>query len=334
VESKVQKLMNNSNSVTCLYSSILDLFSRYLENVLNIFGIIANGLCFIIFIKIVKRRQLHSNMFKYLLMKSLIDCLNFLSNSFQYLFYCSNCRTSSSYLIVVWYIWVYNYFQSITEVGSGIFEIIATFDCFITISSTFKWCQNNLFFYLFTILSILLVSIYLLIYPFGFVISKKIQSNVNTSFTIYFYEYNDFGESSVYSDLAAANAIVRDGVFLIILLSLNLMILISLKKTTERRRILTKNNTNQNLLSASQNAENKKLIMVLAIGLNYTIGHLPYFVWTIMTLFFNDYGTCYYKFVYFVYLMSYADGIFFYFFFNNIFKRFLIGFIPFLNRNN
>jgi hypothetical protein len=41
----------------CSFNSVEDIFNRYIENIINIFGLIANGLCTIIFYKIIKRPQ-------------------------------------------------------------------------------------------------------------------------------------------------------------------------------------------------------------------------------------------------------------------------------------
>jgi hypothetical protein len=98
--------MNSSAFTTekCLLNSVENIFNRYIENKINIFGLIANGLCTVIFYKIIKRPQQQSNVFKYLFMKSMTDFLIYVSNRLECLYYCRKCRTTSSYLIQIWYI--------------------------------------------------------------------------------------------------------------------------------------------------------------------------------------------------------------------------------------
>jgi hypothetical protein len=157
----------------------------------------------------------------------------------------------------------------------------------------------------------------------------------NKTLILYYYDSNSFGLSSFCLTFEVVDSLMRDGLFFIILLGINLLILILLKTTTKRCCTFNLNGNNRVLLKISQNAERKKMIMIIGAGLNYMIGHFPYFIFT--TLYnFNDHNIyCIYNYIYFLYSLSYADGIFFYFFFNNIFKRFSIGLIPFLpNRNN
>jgi hypothetical protein len=331
--------MNSSKIETseCPKDSFKHFIEDYLKNFLNIFGIITNGLCIIIFIKILKRTQINQgNMFKYLLMKSVMDFLNFVSNSFEYFYQCSNnCRTSSTFIIQIWYVWFYAYFEYIFETVSAIFEIAATFDCYININTKLKCLQTNVFFYIFSFSIIIINCIYYLIFPLGFVIKTRLEVdlNDNETFSYNYHEYNDFGDSPIYFDLYFVDSLIRDGIFFIILFILNVMILMLLKRATERKRMLVHNNTNSNILLSSQNAQRKKMIMIISTGLNYMIGHFSYFVLTVLYTFYKDFKFfCFYQYVYFVYFLSYADGIFFYFFFNNIFKRFLIGLIPFLNK--
>jgi hypothetical protein len=75
--------------------------------------------------------------------------------------------------------------------------------------------------------------------------------------------------------------------------------------------------------------------MVIATGINYLIGYIPFSIWFALNFIYkNNYGYCLFIYVYFLYYFSFVNGIFFYFFFNNVFRRLLIELIPFINRNN
>jgi hypothetical protein len=322
--------MDNSsitNSNTCGLVFISDFLTKYIMNIVSIFGIIANLICIMIFIKIIKTTQSQGNMYKYFLMKSIMDCLTLIINSFQYLKYCSNCETAHSYLMQIWFIWFYSYFAYIFETSSAVFEMAATFDCYITIKSILKCCQTNLFFYLFCIFVIAINVIINLLMPLSYKITSEIGNNNETFFNS---DYNDFGKSS-YASISFFNSLIKDGLFFIILFILNVMILTLLKSTTDRRRSLGGNNNT--LSSTSLVAERKKIIMIAATGLNYMIGHFPIIFWTVSFTFSNETLNCYSIFFHVLYYISFADSIFFYFFFNNIFKKILIESIPFINRN-
>jgi hypothetical protein len=326
--------MNNSETIKC--SNVGQFIQLYLVTIMNLFGIIANGLCIIVFIKMI--RGPHTNMSKYLLMKSLSDFFISFINIFQYFYFCSNCKSSTSFIKQLWYGWFYFYIGNIFESTSSIFEIAAIFDCYITITSKLRLIQKNLFFYLFSIAVIIVFSLFHLIVPFGLTIKRNIEidSNDNKTRTSYSSEFNDFGHSSFYSNFGLVSAIMRDYIFWILLLILNIMVLFLLKRTTQRRRALEDgNNANNNLSAKAHHAEKKKMIMIIAIGCNYLIGHLPYFIW--LTLFFYIYkniNDCSFIYVYFLYYLSYVTGIFFYFFFNNVFRKLLIELVPFIVRNS
>jgi hypothetical protein len=313
---------------SCVLVSVIDFITKYVMNIVSIFGIIANLICIMIFIKIIKTTQLRGNMYKYLLMKSIMDFLTLIINSFQYLKYCSNCETAHSYLMQIWFIWFYFYFSFIVETSSALFEMAAIFDCYITIKSVLKFCQTNLFFYFFCIVVIVVNVIINIFFPLSFQIESRIN---NQNETVFDHGFSDFGKSS-FSNVLFFNSIVKDGLFFIVLFILNVMILTLLKKTTDRKRSLAGNSNT--LLSTSQLAERKKLIMIIATSSNYIIGHFSYFTWTVISTFNREkYDSCYSTFSLLFYYTTFADSLFFYFLFNNIFKKVLIQSIPFINRN-
>jgi hypothetical protein len=311
----------------CSYISIIEFISKYIMNVVSIFGIIANLICIIIFIKIIKTTQSPGNMYKYFLMKSIMDFLSSNKNIFHYFEFCYNCEASHSYLVQIWFIWFYLYFASIVETASALFEMAAIFDCFITIKSILKCCQTNLFFYSFSAVVIVLTGSSYILLPLSFKINSELDYNNET---IYSSDYTDFGKSS-FSNEIFFNSLIKDGIFFIILLIFNLMILALLKKTTDRKRSLA-GNTNA-LLAASLLAERRKLIMIIATGLNYLIGHFPFLIFSFLYSFVSNMFVCYIVYPLLFYYTSFANSIFFYFFFNNIFKKFLIESIPLINRN-
>jgi hypothetical protein len=339
---KENKKMNNSLSMSeeCSISLTGNLIQNIMRLLVNIFGLIGNGLCVIVFTKIILKTQTQSNLFKFLLLKSIFDFCNFITNFGVFFYYCSSCTRKKSFGLEVWNIWFYNYTEYAAETASAIFEVAATFDCFITAKKLLFFCQRKLYFYLFSIsVSISCVLLYLII-PFGYSIIKISSSNVsNQTFSYYTYKTNNFGSSKFSEYFYDADSSIRDGLFLLILLILNILILKLLKKSTQRRRNMvgntTNNNSNNNLLSTAKNAEQKRMRMIAATGLNYMVGHLIFLVYNFTTTYYANSNTfCFHNFIFFFYDLCYADSIIFYYYFNNVFKKFLIQLVPFYHGNN
>jgi hypothetical protein len=320
-----------------------DFFKRFIEfyqnKLVDLAGIILNGLCIIVFSRILINTQQsnnNNNMFKYLLMKSIMDFIEFSSNIYRFLYECSNkCDSSKSYFFQIWVIWFYLYIEYITEILSVIFEIAATFDCYITIINKYEFCRSNSFFYYFSVTITIFWTLFYMIYPFGRVIKDEIDPfNNNESKHSYSVGYNDYGNSKFYSIIPIFDSIIRDGFLFIILVIINVKILIFLKKMTRQRQVLTGTNKSSNLLRNIQKTKRKKMQLIIAIGVNYSIGHFAFLMQNLLTYFNKFYGRCYHIYFMFPYFISYVDGIFFYCYFNNIFKKFLLGLIPFTNTNN
>jgi hypothetical protein len=300
-----------------------------IEMTLFIIGIITNGICILIFSLIVKKTQLQSNMFKYLLIKSIIDfciCILQLMNSLNV------CESFRTLLCFEMQIWIHRYLVLILLSLSIVFEIATAFDCYININKKFECCQTNLFFCLFSFCAVVVYFLVYLIVPMIYKLKKIILTNPldNNTITYYFPELSSFGERLFKIGIDSLDSLLRDCLLFIILVVLNVLILISLIKATKRRRSLARNN-NDNLMLSSYKAERKKMLMILTTGINYMIGHLPFFIVSFLYDYFRIYLNCSYIYINLLFYLSYVDGIIFYFLFNNIFRRILIS--PFIKRN-
>jgi hypothetical protein len=316
--------MNNTKigSYSCFNTKIIKM-------TLYIIGIITNGICILIFSLIVKKTQLQSNMFKYLLIKSIIDfCLCFL----QLMNSLNVCVSFRSLLCFVVQIWFFEYFQYIFLSLSIVFEIAASFDCYININKKLECCQTSLFFYLFSFCAVVVYFLVSLIYPLINKLVKITETDLlnNNTITYYSPELSSFGERIHKIGILSLDSLLRDCLLFIILVVLNVLILISLIKATKRRRNLARNN-NDNLMLSSQKAERKKMLMILTTGINYMIGHLPNFIIFFFLHHFRIYLYCLGIYIDLLFFLSYVDGIIFYYLFNTIFKRTLIS--PFIKRN-
>jgi hypothetical protein len=320
----------------CSISLVVDLIADSVVLFVNVFGLIGNGLCIVVFSKILLKTQTQGNLFRFLLLKSIADFSYFISNFWSLFYYCTICNMFKFFIFQIWYIWFYYYFQYFGCTISSVFEVAATFDCLITINKTFIFCQKKLFFYSFSFFVLIFLVLFYLIYPFGYKIEKKTNFIDNMTTSFYDNEFNQFGSSFFYKNVVLIDSMVRDGLFLLILIILNGFILNLLKKSTQRRRALVGNNrNNDNTLLTSQNAERRRMKMIIATGLNYMIGHSIFLTENIISISKKQFDVfCSFRFLIFFYDFYYADSIILYFLFNNIFKKFLIELIPFNKRNN
>jgi hypothetical protein len=315
-------ISRKSETVECLNTSSI-------SKVLLIIGIFTNCICIIVFSIIIKRQSAQGNMFKYLLIKSIMDFSVCLTKTLNFSKICVTNRPSL--FCILMYILIYEYVQMCFQLLSIVFEIAATFDCYININRKLNCCQTKLYFYLFSIFLFISSSSVYLIFPLQYKIEKM---DTNQS-SYYFLELSKFGISLTYFQYHYfVNLLIRDCTLFSLLVLLNLMILYSLYKTTARRRNLAGNNSNNALLISSINAERRKMMMIVATGLNFMIGHFPNFVWNFCYDFFDINFECAFNYIKLLFDLSYVDSIIFYFIFNNVFKKILIGFIPFINRNN
>jgi hypothetical protein len=291
---------------------------KYTNMALFLVGILTNGICILIFSLIIIKKM-RSNMYKYLLVKSTIDFTITILKLINFI----------DFPISV-YKWCYGYFLLIFLSLSIVFEIAATFDCYISINTKLKCCQTNLFFYLFSFCAVVVYFLVYLIFPFRFVSKKEMATVNNNTITHYSNEISSFGETFYKFHLGFLDSLMRDFILFIIVVILNVMVLVSLIKATRRRRTLIPG-SNKILLTSSQRAERRKMLMILTTGINYMLGHLPFFIHYLLEEFFNKYLNCSFIFIVLFFHLSYVDGIVFYFLFNNIFRRILIS--PFINRN-
>jgi hypothetical protein len=318
----------------------LEMNGNIIEKIINPIGVIFNGICIVVFSLIIKRTlsNSQSNMFKYLLIKSALDCVYCLSELFYHFGICQISAIQYLTCSIV-NVWIYNYCEFICKALSILFEIAATLDCYLNITKKVRCCQTNLFFYSFLICATILTSLFYLIFPLttNIVDISKIELNISNNNQSYFNHQLETSHFSIILNnndklIRFYNSLIRDCLMFIILVVLNVMILSLLIQTTKRRRTLGSNN--DNLLTLAQRAERKKMIMIISTGLNYMIGHFLLLVDLLIESYFGYEKNYFYVIATLIFKISYVDSLLFYLFFNNIFKSVLIGFIPFvINRN-
>ena len=127
-----------------------------------------NFFCVIVLTRILLEKKYESHMYKYLLAKAICDCLFFAIALFNDTCFFIFGKTSLRYSLFmqITYLWLKKFLILVFLQCSGLFEIAATIDCFISINKKLQCCQMILCFYTVVILSVItgvVLNIYVLI---------------------------------------------------------------------------------------------------------------------------------------------------------------------------
>jgi hypothetical protein len=287
--------------------------------ILSLIGFITNLLSTIVFCLVIKNGQ-RDDMYKHLLFKSICEVLGCFFSIFGSIYYGNNVA-SNALIMVVWLNWFQKYIIKALFMASTGFEILATFNCAISIEKQMKWCEKKLPFW-FSVIFILILSFGVEIFPIFANNIKKFTNIDQFNKTVnVFYNLWPNNLNSKTHLFGLGESIIKEVLFLLILLSLNCYILYKLIQIGKRKKRL---NTNSSNIQNSTRAENRKIIMIIVLFLIFLLGHLPNVVYfsvnttpysTIFWTKFKGYGEI---FLYF----SYSISFFVYFAFNSIFRRF------------
>jgi hypothetical protein len=302
---------------------------NYVVPGMTIFGIILNAFCVLVFTQILLKKRVEGHMFKYLLVKSLDDFIQFVFQIFSLMYYCDGCENTHSYGMNVWFIWFYYVGESILELASAWMEVLATFDCLLNISN--KWsCFKSKFLSNLLIVIIHLIALFSQIYfSFEFnIVPNGSKSSESSNQTIYFsIKKTPFAYSIFATYLNYFHTISRDIIPFIILIFLDGLILKTFGKIMTRKKNLTQNqnnNLNKNNSSNSriEKAERNNIIMIILTGLNFLIGHYSSILFYINFPVSPQFWSCFYDFNLVIFYLSYTTTFFFYLSFNKYFRHF------------
>lgn len=228
---------------------------------------------------------------------------------------------------------------------SSLMEIAATFDCLISIRQKYKWLISNISFWLVVSSSIVFSFGYHVYTFFQFSVGiRYTNTTVNGSVTqssYYYQKQSSFRFSQVSLNLLTAEALIRDVVFLVILIILNFFILLELKRVT-KRRIEMSTSTHESAHSVTgtrpprdknvqlaMSAERKKAFMIVATGLSFLLGHSLLAAFQIATSLFNvsfmteQSWMCIFNLGNELILISYGISFFLYYAFNTQFRKYV-----------
>lgn len=324
-----------------LYISIF-----YPFGIIGIFGVPLNSICVVCFIQLLCRQvrsrrrasqngatsgSMGNNMFKFLLVKSVIDTLSSAINLFGFF------SLSQTYLLgqVVYSSYIDNFILYTMELCSSNLEVGVTFDCWLSIGPTSTsrviwFFLSNYFFYLFSALSL----VYGVVFntAFWLAVNRESKSLNSSSYQIesnrtYFYVgYESFYYTGIHSAFNLAYYFLRDMITSVLIIILNLLILGKIRKISR----LSRKNTATSLTTQQQSkerAERKKSYMIIAISINYSVAHSAALLYPIYSFLYHgnypDRYQCYSAIIQYLGQVAYSINIVFYYFFNSRFRSIL-----------
>jgi hypothetical protein len=264
-------------------------------------------------------------------LKSICEMLGFLFSVFSAIYYFDG-PLAITYTMSVWFIWFEGYIIKALFLASSGFEIAATFNCALSIENKMKWCQTKVSFWLWAF-SILVLSFGLEMFPI-FTLSINEHNYINKyNKSIHFFDVSSNRLSSKLRQFGLADSIIKEIVFLIILLSLNIYILFKIVQIRKRKKRLSTNISN---IQNSNRAENRKITMIIVLFSTYFSGHLPNVIFFVFSdgYFYTEFWANFINYVTIFLYVSYSTSFFVYFSFNNIFRRLFLKMLPFVLFNS
>jgi hypothetical protein len=107
----------------------------YVLPIISLFGIVLNALNIIVFAKMIRSDivNLFVFAFKCFLAKSIYDLVQFLFQILTPIYYASN-DDSHSLFACIWFIYLYNFGETVVEFGSAFFEVCSLIEYFMIIN--------------------------------------------------------------------------------------------------------------------------------------------------------------------------------------------------------
>jgi hypothetical protein len=321
--------MNNQSNISsiaqeCLETNNLHIFNTILIYIVPPLGIIFNLICVIVFIKIIRQESTatrstdKSNMFKYLLLKSIFDLLLMLSR-IPYMFrFNGEGSPNTSLLYNLWYMYVNFYFIYPLQVSSTYYEIAAAIDLLLLVNRKFQSFREGFVFYI--IGSITAIFSFLFYIPF--ILFSKMSSK-DGRYTVIRSKSNYYEKYIIFHNL------IRDIIPLVLLILINYFILLSLNNIRKKRQTMMNINSNPGITN-HRKSEINKIKMILVIGILYMF-HIPL---TLNNKFSFTTCPCVQQFFVLLFYLSYLLPIFSYIFFNNSFKLHFLKIFSICRRSN
>ncbi len=199
-------------------------------------------------------KKISGHMYQYLMFKSVADSYFGFKNTTATLFRCENtCTLSDYYLTKLLSLIFYFYMGHVCEFLSMFYEVAANFDRYFIISQRFKIHNSQRFYYaLMTAATIFTFSIYSYVLLEQDIVVRNRPSalngtaeQMNRTSSYYVLRYNRMHWSQPVLVLQKVGTVIRDGVFVCLLLIVDTVTILKLRKTMQsKRQLLSRRATN------------------------------------------------------------------------------------------
>jgi hypothetical protein len=304
-----------------------DFYNTYLDLFISFIGSILNILCIIGFLNIKEiRHQRKTNVFRYLLAKSVVDSYTLLRNLIFSSVFCPvvDCFLTRYYVSCNISLVFNNYIGRISLLMSILLELAANFNRYRIITNKFIFLNK---------ISIYFKFLLIILYCFSFYVYIFFQENclipdqsLNETMSYYIYVTN-FTNTELGIGLKFMHTFIRDVICIILIMVLNIFTLIFMRQSFKRKRELAFNP--QSSQSANKNDQNRKLeksennltYLVLTSSLINILGHIILFI-NMLPINSIKSDSCFNSIAPFLLYFSYSINFFVYYFFNKHFKSY------------
>jgi hypothetical protein len=287
-----------------------------IELSISIFGFIANLFCVIVFSRINDKFHTNGQMYKYFLMKSILDFMIFIIFLIKQIEYRSPDNIHYNFWFQVFDLYFYHFFELLFKIYSVYFEILATIDCYLSIEKKYQHLLTKKAFYI--------TSSFNLIFFFIFYFGKLFVYKIVPFGDLYRFEKTYLYFNYFYKTLTILFLIFRDVIGTFLMVSFNVLIFLSLKKLTERKKTLRNNDA----LVRSIEAEQNKVKMIYFSTINFIVFHFPDVIYNIYGKFSKSkFWPTYLEFSNFIINLSFATPFIIYILFNKTFRFYFMKLI-------
>jgi hypothetical protein len=271
----MENLTINSTSITVKYDILSVILGFYVQTVMTYAGALLNFICILIFIEIVRYEHSNQgNLYKYLLVKSILDCLFCVQTIPQMFYYRADFSTNKSRGMQYWFKYNFYYFYPVLSLASVWFEVAASIDCLLLIARKFQWHKTLFCFWSVTVSLIVACLIFYIPTLFWFEIERYEDGG-------YYSKVTKFGLTRLMTyHYVLIHSILRDIIPAIISIFLNSMIVYYIREVKVRRQNMeiqhsvTINHQTSTMVKKAQKAEKNKIKMIFFTSFTHFF-HLP-----------------------------------------------------------
>ena len=307
----------NKDFCSYLYSIYYD----YIKTVNGIIGTVLNFICAVIFYKLIRNSTKKDNLNKYLFIKSIFDTLTYVVVIATQTATLSKSDKSYEYQVI--YLILYKYILTSFELMSMFLEIASILNRYLAFSRVNKKLESFVFKFLIWII---------VAYSFGFYVyrffDEKIEKSSVNKLNETSYKLTGKRLGGISFILDCIHSTVRDGIFVFLILILNILTLIKLRKVMKNKMLLQSKSIYKDKKLGQTGFRLTK--MVVATSSITFFGHILTIISYSGINVINS-NNCYTTFRSFTFFSCNSFNFVLYYFFNLNFRRILVSLISHIN---